>query len=453
MNEPLRQYLTNDEKLNGALIGIDVRLASTGESVFAYNNDIRLRPASNMKLFTAVTALQVVGEDYRFETEIGMDGNINGNVLEGNLFLIGRGDSTLGTEQFDEFAETIKAKGIEQINGAIIGDDTWYDAIRLSSDLVWTDEQYYYGSEVSALTVSPNQDFDTGSVIIEVEPGKIGRQPSVTIFPNTNYIAIRNDAETVKKADEDELIIEREHGGNCITVRGNISHNSKPIKEMMAVWGASEYAMELFRQSLEKQGITWSGLIKLGKAPMHATTILTRASIPLAELLIPFMKLSNNGIAEILVKEMGKKVSNEGSWEKGLDIVKKEMAKLGIDMENCVIKDGSGISQSNLIPAKEIANLLEVIQKEAWFPTFLRSLPIAGDDDRMAGGTLCKRMKGFSVQAKTGTIEGVSTLSGYMKTVNGKKLIVSIMINNLLNEEVGKVIEDEIVEKILKEVY
>jgi len=451
MKEKLQRYLEKEQKLNGALIGVDIRSAISGDSWFQYNNGVRFHPASNMKLLTAAAALQVLGENYKFVTEIQTDGIISGNQLNGNLYLVGKGDPTIQVEDFAAFAKKIKKKGIDSINGDIIGDDTWYDAIRLSSDITWRDEQYHYGAEISALTVSPNSDFDTGSVVIEITPTIIGKAPIVSVFPFTNYITVRNEAITVEKAKEDELVIEREHGGNRITVKGKITYNSSPITEVMAVWEVSKYAIELFSQALEKYAISWTGTVKCGKAPHYSSILIIRKSIPLSELLVPFMKLSNNGIAEILIKEIGQKVYGEGSWEKGIDVMEQELMKLGMDMKNILIKDGSGISQNNLIPATELATLLYKVQEKKWFPIFLNALPIAGHEDRMIGGTLRERLKGISVKAKTGTIEGVSTLSGYIVTKREKKIIFSLMVNNLLDEEIGKTIEDEIIEIVFQE--
>ncbi|WP_087973151.1 D-alanyl-D-alanine carboxypeptidase/D-alanyl-D-alanine endopeptidase [Oceanobacillus rekensis] len=453
MIHKLKQYIENDGKLKGGLIGISIRSMSSGEILAEHNSDIRLHPASNMKLLTAAAAFNVLGAKYKFETEIRVDGRINRNELEGDLYLIGKGDPTLLVDDFRTFAEKIRRKGIDTITGNIIGDDNWYDDARLSQDLVWTDEQYHYGAQVSALTASPNKDYDTGSVVIEVMPTKAGEKPRFTIIPNNDYIKIKNEAVTVHEMVEDELIIEREHGGNLITIKGEISQDAEPIKEWMAVWGVSEYAMNLFSQALKENGINWNGTIKQKQVPKHAKLLLSRKSVPLSELMVPFMKLSNNGIGEILIKEMGKRVHGVGSWEKGFVVLEKEMAAFGLDMKSIMIKDGSGISHSNLIPANEISHLLYEVQKKVWFSDYLHALPIAGNEDRMIGGTLRERMKDLIVKAKTGTIEGVSTLSGYMETKNGRQLIISIMVNNLLDEETGKVIEDELIELIAAEGY
>lgn len=167
--------------------------------------------------------------------------------------------------------------------------------------------------------------------------------------------------------------------------------------------------------------------------------IATHQSMPLSQLLIPFMKLSNNSHAEVLVKEMGKEADGEGSWKDGLKVARNQLKSMGLDMQTIMMRDGSGISQVNMIPANEITKLLYAIQEKTWFPAYLNALPIAGNENRMVGGTLRKRMKGTlaagNVRAKTGTISGTSSLSGYVTTKRGEKIIFSIILNNFVEEK------------------
>src|SRR5699024_1646507 len=143
----------------------------------SYLGETRLRTASNMKILTSIAAVETLGADHRFKTEVAIDGTLESNVLNGNVYIKGYGDPTLLKEDLEQFAKELKAYGIHTIKGNIFGDDTWYDDVRLSQDLNWSDESNYTGAQVSALTLSPNEDYDTGTIIVEVSPGlKVGEK-------------------------------------------------------------------------------------------------------------------------------------------------------------------------------------------------------------------------------------------------------------------------------------
>ncbi|MCM3570354.1 D-alanyl-D-alanine carboxypeptidase/D-alanyl-D-alanine-endopeptidase [Neobacillus mesonae] len=449
-SQKLDSLLRDEPDLQGAIAGISIRNASDGKIVYDHQGDIRLRPASNMKLLTAAAALNVLGEDYTFSTEIYLDGQMKKKTLKGNLYLKGKGDPTLMKTDFDQMAKILKKQGIAKIEGNVIGDDSWFDDIRYSKDLPWSDETTYYGAQISALTASPTTDFDAGAVKVEVKPvDRVGDRPMIKISPKTDYIKIINRAVTVNKDGKKKITIEREHGKNTIAINGTIPITAKEVTEWPAVWDTSLYALTLFKQAMKENDIKLEGEIKKGLVPETAKIIHTHHSMPLSELLVPFMKLSNNTHAEILTKEMGKEAAGEGSWKTGLTVLKTELAKFGADANSMVLRDGSGISHVTSVQANQISQLLFAVQKEKWFSVYLNALPISGEQEKMTGGSLRYRMKTQElkgkVMAKTGTLSSVSSLSGYIETKSGQRLIFSILLNNLLDEEKGKRIEDKIV--------
>ncbi|MDF9763582.1 D-alanyl-D-alanine carboxypeptidase/D-alanyl-D-alanine-endopeptidase [Peribacillus simplex] len=449
LGQEIQQILDDSPGLAGALTGISIRSAESGEMIYERGSQTRLRPASNLKLLTAAAALETLGEDHVFQTELYIKGVQVGHVLQGNVYLKGKGDPTLLEKDFDELASSLKHKQVKLVHGDLIGDDSWYDDIRYSRDLVWSDEQEYYGAAVSALTASPNDDYDTGTIIVEITPGeKAGKMAKVMLKPETDYVKIINKTKTVAADGKQEIEVERSHGTDVITITGTIPEHAGVTEEWISVKDPTEYALSLFEKSMKKHGIKVLGKRKKGKAPVGADLIATHQSMPLSQLLIPFMKLSNNGHAEVLVKEMGKEAVGKGSWKDGLKVARNQMKGLGLNMQTIKMRDGSGISQVNMIPANEITKLLYAVQEKTWFPAYLNALPIAGNEKRMVGGTLRKRMKGTNaagnVRAKTGTISGTSSLSGYVTTKRGERVIFSIIVNNFMEEKGITAIQDKI---------
>ncbi|MED3688272.1 D-alanyl-D-alanine carboxypeptidase/D-alanyl-D-alanine-endopeptidase [Peribacillus butanolivorans] len=450
LGQEIQRILNESPALAGALVGISIRSAETGELIYERGSQTRLRPASNLKLLTAAAALETLGDDYVFQTELYIKGLQVDHVLQGDVYLKGKGDPTLLEKDFDELAASLRQNQVQIVHGNLIGDDTWYDDVRYSKDLVWSDEYEYYGAAVSALSASPNEDYDTGTILVEVSPGKkAGKEATVKMKPETEYVEIINKTKTVAADGKKKIDVERFHGKNVITVSGTIPEHAGQTKEWFSVTDPTEYALNLFEKSMKKQGIKVVGEKKQGKTPVDARMIATHESMPLSQLLIPFMKLSNNSHAEVLVKEMGKAANRDGSWEDGLKVAKSQLTLMGLDMHTIKMRDGSGISQVNMIPANEITSLLYAVQEKAWFPAYLNALPVAGVEERMVGGTLRKRMKKTNatgnVRAKTGTISGTSSLSGYVTTKRGEKIIFSILLNNFVEEKGITAIQDKIV--------
>ncbi|MGE7602731.1 D-alanyl-D-alanine carboxypeptidase/D-alanyl-D-alanine endopeptidase [Peribacillus sp. NPDC097675] len=449
MAREIHRIVHESPALTGALAGISIRSARTGELVYEHDAEIRMRPASNMKLLTAAAALEILGEDHVFQTELYIKGVQVANVLQGNVYLKGKGDPTLLEKDFDGLAKELKQQHITYVHGDLIGDDTWYDDEHYSPDIVRSDEQEYYGAAISALNAAPDEEYDTGTVLLEISPGKrTGKKAIVAMQPQTDYVKVINKAKTVPADGKKKIKVERDHDRNVMTITGTIPEHSVTTREYMAVVDPTGYALRVFEQSMKKQGIKVSGERKQGKTPAQAKRIATHESMTLPQLLVPFMKLSNNSHAEVLVKEMGKVLNGKGSWEDGLEIAESKLNLMGMDMESVMMRDGSGISQVNLISANELTNLLYVAQDKTWFPSYLNALPVAAVKDKMIGGTLGNRMEqtaaAGNVRAKTGTISATSTLSGYVTTKSGEGIIFSILLNNFVEDKGIRDIQDKI---------
>ncbi|MCX5069503.1 D-alanyl-D-alanine carboxypeptidase/D-alanyl-D-alanine-endopeptidase [Micromonospora lupini] len=437
-----------DSRLAGAQTSVVVVDTSTGQTLYDRNGDRRLVPASNTKLLTSTAALELLGPGHHFSTDVHTTGRRRAGLLSGNLYLRGGGDPTMLAADYDALAAQVAADGVRVVTGNLVADDTRYDRTRLGPDWTWDDEPYYYAAQVSALTVAPDTDYDAGTVIVHAAPaGRAGARPVVSTTPPTGYVHVDNRAETVSEG-ETSISIEREHGGNTIVVTGQIAVGSEPASDWVTVWEPTGYAAEVFRAALRRHGVRVLGRTVLGEpTPEAAQPVARHDSMSLAELMTPFLKLSNNGHAEVLTKEIGRVLSGAGTWSAGLTAISEYVADTGMDTGTLRQRDGSGLSRRNLVPATEFVDLLAAVRAEPWFPTWYAALPIAGQPERFVGGTLRSRMADTpaagNVHAKTGSLTGVSALSGYVTSADGHLLAFSILLNNYLTASV-KPLEDQI---------
>jgi D-alanyl-D-alanine carboxypeptidase/D-alanyl-D-alanine-endopeptidase (penicillin-binding protein 4) len=443
--------ILNNPGLAGADVGLVVKTLD-GETLYQRSSDRRQQPASNAKLATSAAALEVLGPDHTFSTTVASPAHRLGHVLDGDLYLKGTGDPTMLATDYDTLAKQVADSGVTSVRGRLVADDTWFDDTRLGLGWAWDDEPYYYNAQISALTAAPDTDFDAGSIIIRVEPGTNGRA-KVTTEPPTDYVKIRNTATTGAAGSDDTISVDRQHGSNLFTVSGSIPAGGGADSEFMAVWEPTGYAAALFRDALKAHGVRVQGPTTRGATPAGAKQYASRESMPLRELLVPFLKLSNNMHAEILTKTMGRATAGEGSWDAGEAAVADVLPTLGVTGRLSLV-DGSGLSRMDQIAPDQLAALLGGAAGRPWFGTWYEALPIAGKADRMVGGTLRNRMRGTPaegrVHAKTGSLTGVSGLSGYVDTAGGERLVFSMVTNNSIGID-AKTIEDAVAIRLASE--
>lgn len=422
--------------LKGAVSGVVVTDPDTGERLYSRDGGERLLPASNMKLFTAAAALEVLGVDHTFSTEVVVEGRPGNRRSVEDLYLVGGGDPTLSAEDLDALAADVAASGVKMVRGDVYADDTWFDSERLVDDWWPEDEPYAYSAQISALTVAHGDRHDTGVTEVTVSPTSAGRPARVDLGVAEGYAELDNRAVTGSAGSGNTLVIDRPVGTNTITVTGSIPQGGAPVTVLRTVDEPAGLAAHLFEQALERHGITVTGGTEAGTAPegRFGTRVLADHESPtLGEILVPFMKFSNNGHAEMLVKSIGREVADEGSWEAGLAGVESALVGLGVDTSDLVLNDGSGLSRGNLVTADTIIDLIQRSREASWRETWSASLPVAGVADPFVGGTLRLRMGGTAAEgvalAKTGTMTGVSALSGYVPGPDGGGLVFSVVNN------------------------
>jgi serine-type D-Ala-D-Ala carboxypeptidase/endopeptidase (penicillin-binding protein 4) len=427
-----------DSRLAGSTTGMLVVDGATGAVVYSHNADQRVIPASNEKLMTSAAALEVLGAGYKFHTVARYSGKKSGTTVTGNLYLHGQGDPTMTYAQFDALAAAVAKTGVKKFTGTLNADDTWFDHVPLGLDWSWQDESYFDNAPVSALTVAADANFNTGALSIADKPGTAaGKAGVLAVTPANSVVTIVNHTVTGKQGSADTVTATRAHGTNTVTVSGSVPLKGAAHSSLVAVPDPTKLAIGVFRDALKRHGVTITGATTTGTTPASGTTLLTdHASITLAQLLPSFLKLSNNGHAELLTKAMGRARTpgSAGSWSTGLAASTAALKALGVDTSKISMGDGSGLSRRDWLTTRQIGTLLNAAQGRPWFATWYAALPIAGDPNPLIGGTLRSRMAGTpaaeNLHGKTGTLTGVNALSGYVKDAAGRTLVFSSVSNS-----------------------
>jgi PBP4 family serine-type D-alanyl-D-alanine carboxypeptidase len=429
--------ILQDARLDGVTTGIVVKSLERGANeavLYQRDADKLLTPASNLKLLTSATALQRLGEEYRYKTEVFLSAPVNnGGILKGDVIVKGYGDPTLHTEDslqvqdgvsVEQIVKLLQAEGIKQIHGDIVVDDSFFDSNRLGLGWAWDDESYYYNAQISALAIN------RGTVRLDYKPASApGRPVTVELLPKTDYVQVINEAVTVDKGVENTFAIERERAKNIIYVKGNLPIDASPDYERITVEEPALYAGTVLKEKLTEAGIRLqkNSEVRAGTVPENSVKIGELESEPLAEIVQYLLKVSDNFYAEMLTKTLGAELNEEGSAEAGIEVILDDMAQLGVNTTFDMV-DGSGLTRYNQITPNQIVALLEAFTQEAEFESFYDALPIAGVD-----GSLKNRMKDTpaegNARAKTGSLTGVNSLSGYVTTKDGEKLCFSIVMN------------------------
>jgi len=422
-----------DEILGKDHVTVTIRDRENGTELYSFRGKHLMRPASNMKLISGAAALSILGESYKFKTEIYIDGHIENGVLHGDLYIKGGGDPTLNEESFKQFASQLKTYGINAIQGDLVGDDTLFPGETLPPGVDDEGETFCWGARISAISMSPDGDYDASSIIVTANPNEVGEKPSFQVIPHLCGHEITNEAITVAAGEENTFEVLRTLGTNQIVISGNLPQG-EVAKAWVSLQNPTINTLQFMKYIFEQQGIEFqtSSSIKQGAVPSSAELIYTHDSPTVAEMFPAFMKFSNNSIADIFVKMIGLEEHGVGDYESGLKSVRTYLQKLQIPADTWQFIDGSGLSHSDRLTSEGISELLYKLQNEPYFTTFFDSLPVAGQSERWIGGTLRERFTESEydnrIFAKTGYIWEVHCLSGYAIGDSGKSYIFSILL-------------------------
>ena len=446
-----------DSAMMHASVSLCVADADKGTIIMEYNSGRSLIPASVMKLLTSAAAIELLGPQYTFKTIIGYSGTLNKRTgkLTGNIVIQGGGDPALGSAYFSDhyqdfmnsWVTEIKKLGIRKIDGRVITDDSYYDYLPVPARWLWEDTGNYYGAGVYGLSVFDNTceiHFTTTSDSTQPQINKI--VPSEYSYKFTNRL--------ISEGTSDNGYVFAAPYNTYGWMEGSIPSNNEDFVLKASIADPPLLIAKMMNGRLEAGGITVSrdpATFRSEQKSFNEKIIPVTETIspPLSEIIEVLNHESVNLYAEHLVKELGKRFKNNGSTASGVEVVIDFLKNAGIKTDGMFIEDGSGLSPLNAINTKALTSLLIYMKNSGkYFEEYYSSLPDAGKN-----GTLKNYFRDpvfdLRLKAKSGSMTRVRSYAGYFTTLSGKKMIISIIVNNYSGP--SKVIVSGI-EDIIKEI-
>jgi len=445
-------------------IGVKIVSLTTGKVIFEQNGEKYLMPASNMKNFTVAAAMEKLSPDFRFVTSVyALSQPDASGTLKGDLRIFGRGDISISTAFFgtspndpqtyykgiDRLVDKIVAAGVKRVEGSLIGDETYFRGSSIPGSWEYDDLQWYYGAEISALPINDN------AVDLTVKPGPVGFPCAVRLLPINPVMRVNNRCTTTGAGTPRTLEINKKPNENVLDITGTLPAGDSGFSGSIAISHPAELFLALLKQRLQERGITITGQTRtvtadtgfvapqpsgmgntIGTARVPGSIEIARLeSPPFSEIAAKTMKPSQNMYTETILWTLGEKWREEvaavaatnggkppsgNSDALGLTVTKAFRTQIGIPDDAVIQHDGCGLSRHDLITPSAVVQLYTYMAKQSRYSQPWRdALTIAGID-----GTLRNRFKGTlgagNVRGKTGTIDQVSALSGYLTTAGGE---------------------------------
>jgi D-alanyl-D-alanine carboxypeptidase/D-alanyl-D-alanine-endopeptidase (penicillin-binding protein 4) len=428
--------------------GLHVIDVDSKEVVFTHNASKLFIPASITKMFTTMAALDTLGPSYIFKTTVKASLPDQAGQINGNIYLVGGGDSSLQYKNLRQLAKKIYNLGVRIIHGKVIT-NKFCEGSFLPKHAEWEDLSMRYAPEISMLSVNDNV------VKLTIFPNSTGSGLAhIEIDQEIPYCQLINKLETVVDTKDADIKVSRGLADNIIEITGTIPFNCYRQDLFVSIHNPHEYAGRLFLKALEDLGI--SVLEADCKDDTELSEIVAVSSAPLSTIIDKINKLSHNLSANLLFQYLIDNTSKKKLPDLPLENpVTNLMAQLSIQPSEYALYEGSGLSRSNLITPLHVIKLLEYVESSPFKEHFLNSLPQAGVD-----GTLAARFEllpsDITIKAKTGGLRGVSNLAGFINFPNGQRFIFAFFINHslwahkettdALDEMLLHLIEDKILE-------
>jgi len=457
LDEGLRGIF-DDGRWGDARWGVMVLSLDSHDTLFAVSADTALAPASNVKLLTSAAALHVLGPEYRFRTWILGRGAIDDGVLHGDLVLYGTGDPGISDrfhdakdEVFHRLIDQLQTRGIHTVTGDLVADASFFDGPLRDADWDRRDLNEHFTAGVSALS------FNENVVSFRIRPGAIGAPPVVETVPPHSALVVDNAAETVNGRARPRLAILRSDPLEPVRIVGRISARSGDVWRQMTVAVPADFFATSFRAALEERGIVVEGSVRTNADPARSALprlsapalgapgpriLATHVSLPLTAYLDVVNKESHNLFAELIFRAVGRARGGGSRPEQAAAAVRSTLAAIGVDTAGLVQRDGSGLSGLNRVSAATFVNTIAAMSDGPFWDEFWASLPRAGTRGEL--GRMYRTAAAGNLRAKTGTIEGVSALSGLVRSRDGERLAFSLIVNDSRSQSRAKRAENQV---------
>lgn len=422
--------MESDEQFKHAIISLYVVDAKTGKVVFDKNGATGLAPASCQKIVTSVTAFDLLGPDFRFKTYIAHDHAVKTGILEGNLYVVGQGDPTLGSARWNNTSEETVLKkittilqqhNIKSVAGNLVGDDHYFAFDAVPTGWVWEDIGNYYGAGVWGINWRENQfdiTFRTG--VSENDATTIVATKPTIILSDYSFI---NLVKTGTRESGDNAWLFSAPFGKNIIAKGTVPMSAEGFTISGSLPNPPKLFLETAKDYLNDKGIPVLGSIfSFSEQSITTKTVLIPQGTLLDSIQSPsldsinywFLKKSVNLFGEALVKTIAAKKSTNGTTEIGINVIKDLWSKRGIEKSALHIIDGSGLSPANRVSTGSLVTILQYAQKQKWYASFYNALPLTN-----------------GIKMKDGYISGVRSYAGYIKSGGGTEYVFCFIVNNL----------------------
>lgn len=416
-----------DEYINqlpdGANLALMVQKVGAQEPDIDFHGKQMALPASTQKVITALAALLQLGPDFRFTTTLETKGNVDSGVLKGDLIARFGGDPTLKRQNIRNMVANLKKSGIEKIEGNVLIDTSVFASHDKAPGWPWNDLTQCFSAPPAAAIVDRN--CFSISLYSAQKAGDLAYIRVASYYPVNMFSQVRTLARGSSETQYCELDVVP-GDLNRFTLTGCLPQRAEPLPLAFAIQDGASYAGAILKAELKDAGISYSGtLLRQTLVNEPGTVIATTQSAPLHDLLKTMLKKSDNMIADTVFRMVGHaRFGVPGTWRAGSDAVRQILRQqAGVDIGNTIIADGSGLSRHNLIAPSTMMQVLQYIAQHDSELNYISMLPLAGHDGSLqyrAG--LHEAGVDGKVSAKTGSLQGVYNLAGFITTSSGQKM-------------------------------